>query len=82
VYDEQKLREIVKGLEAAWNKGESVAWAEFFSEDADFMHILGGFSNGRTTIERGHRAIFDTIWRGFCARSFWGELRAPGGIEG
>ena len=61
--DEQSLREIVKGLEAAWNSGNSVAWAEFFAEDADFIHILGGHFNGRTPIERGHRAIFDTIYK-------------------
>lgn len=62
--DEQNLRDIVRGLEAAWNKGDSVAWAEFFVEDADFIHILGGYFNGRTTIEHGHRAIFDTIYKG------------------
>lgn len=62
--DEQKLRDIVRGLESAWNRSDSRAWAEFFAEDADFIHILGGYFNGRTTIERGHRAIFDTIYKG------------------
>jgi len=64
VNDEQSLREIVRGLEAAWNSGDSVTWAGFFAEDADFIHILGGHFNGRTAIERGHRAIFDTIYKG------------------
>ena len=64
VNDEQNLRDIVSGLEAAWNGGDSVAWAGFFAEDADFIHILGGHFNGRTAIERGHRAIFDTIYKG------------------
>ena len=62
--DEQNLRDIVKGLESAWNSGDSVAWAQFFAEDADFIHILGGHFSGRNTIERGHRAIFDTIYKG------------------
>ena len=57
--DEQNLRDIVSGLEAAWNRGDSVAWAEFFADDADFIHILGGYFKGRTTIEQGHRAIFE-----------------------
>src|SRR5215469_2623967 len=64
VNDEQSLHDIVRGLEAAWNKGDSVAWAGFFAEDADFIHILGGHFNGRTVIERGHRAIFGTIYKG------------------
>ena len=62
--DERDLRDIVTGLETAWNRGDSIAWSEFFAEDADFIHILGGYFNGRATIERGHRAIFDTIYKG------------------
>ena len=62
--DEQSLRDLVGGLEAPWNSGDSLTWAGFFAEDADFIHILGGHFNGRTAIERGHRAIFDTIYKG------------------
>lgn len=64
VNDEGSLRDIVSGLESAWNRGDSVTWAGFFAEDADFIHILGGHFNGRSAIERGHRAIFDTIYKG------------------
>ena len=62
--DEQNLREVIKGLEMAWNNGDSVAWSAFFAEDADFINIRGGLFNGRSNIERGHRAIFDTIYNG------------------
>ena len=62
--EEQALRTIVEQLEAAWNKGDSVGWTDLFAEDADFIHILGGHFNGQTAIERGHRAIFDTIYKG------------------
>ncbi|HTM36945.1 MAG TPA: SgcJ/EcaC family oxidoreductase [Terriglobales bacterium] len=64
VRDEQALRDVVRGLETAWNRGDSVAWAEFFAEDADFIHILGGHFSGRIAIEQGHRVIFDTIYKG------------------
>ncbi len=62
--EEQALRTIVEQLEATWNKGDSVGWTDLFAEDADFIHILGGHFNGQTAIERGHRAIFDTIYKG------------------
>ena len=62
--DEQTLREIVAKLEASWNAADSVAWTANFAEDADFIHILGGHFYGQTSIERGHRAIFDTIYKG------------------
>jgi uncharacterized protein (TIGR02246 family) len=62
--EERPLYEIVEKLENTWNTADSVAWTAQFAEDADFIHILGGLFNGHTAIERGHRAIFDTIYRG------------------
>lgn len=62
--DVQPLHEIVQKLEAAWNNYDSVAWSSLFAEDADFIHILGAHYNGRAEIERGHRHIFDTIYKG------------------
>jgi uncharacterized protein (TIGR02246 family) len=63
--DEQGLLlEIVRRLEKAWNNGDSVAWTAEFANDADFIHVLGGFFHGSGDIERGHRTIFDTIYKG------------------
>lgn len=62
--DEQALRDLVAKLEAAWNAGDSAAWASHFAGDADFIHILGLHYSDRATIEGGHRVIFDTIYRG------------------
>ncbi len=62
--EERPLYEIVEKLESAWNTADSVAWTALFADDADFIHILGGHFNGHTAIERGHRAIFDTIYKG------------------
>lgn len=58
------LQEIVNQLEHAWNNGDSVAWTRQFADDVDFIHILGGFFHGSRDIERGHRTIFDTIYKG------------------
>jgi uncharacterized protein (TIGR02246 family) len=62
--DEQELRDIVARLETAWNNHDSVGWTAQFADDADFIHILGGHFIGQESIERGHRAIFDTIYKG------------------
>jgi len=56
--------EIVKNLEQAWNNGDSVAWTKQFVDEADFIHVLGGFFHGSRDIEHGHRTIFDTIYKG------------------
>jgi uncharacterized protein (TIGR02246 family) len=62
--EERPLYEIVEALETAWNNSDSAAWAAQFAEDADFIHILGGHYQGRDDIDRGHRLIFDTIYKG------------------
>lgn len=62
--DKGILLEIVGRLEQAWNNSDSVTWAAQFADDADFIHVLGGFFHGSRNIEQGHRTIFDTIYRG------------------
>lgn len=62
--EHRALMEIVNKLEQAWNNGDSAAWTAQFAEDADFIHILGGFFHGSRDIEYGHRRIFDTIYKG------------------
>src|SRR5271166_321028 len=66
--DERALHEMVYHLEAAWNAGDGKSFAEPFAEDADFIHILGGYYTGRAAIEAGHRMIFGTIYKGSTVR--------------
>ncbi len=49
---------IVGRLEAAWNAMDPVAFAEPFTEDADFVNIAGEHHRGRPAIVEGHHAIF------------------------
>ena len=66
--DERALHEMVYHLEAAWNAADGQSFAEAFAEDADFIHILGGYYTGRAAIEAGHRMIFGTIYKGSTVR--------------
>lgn len=66
--DEKSLHEMVYHLEAAWNAADGQSFAEAFAEDADFIHILGGYYTGRTAIEAGHRMILGTIYKGSTVR--------------
>ena len=66
--DEKALHEMVYHLEAAWNAADGQSFAEAFAEDADFIHILGGYYTGRAAIEAGHRMIFGTIYKGSTVR--------------
>jgi uncharacterized protein (TIGR02246 family) len=66
--EERALHGMVYQMEAAWNAADSAAFAELFADDADFIHILGGYYTGRAAIEAGHRMIFGTIYKGSTVR--------------
>ncbi|HEX3869130.1 MAG TPA: SgcJ/EcaC family oxidoreductase [Pirellulales bacterium] len=62
--EERALHGLVYQLEAAWNAADGPAFAAAFTDDADFIHILGGYYTGRAAIETGHRMILGTIYKG------------------
>jgi uncharacterized protein (TIGR02246 family) len=62
--EERALHTLVYQLESAWNAGDDDAFAGLFAEDADLIHILGGYYSGRSAIRAGHRMIFGTIYKG------------------
>jgi uncharacterized protein (TIGR02246 family) len=62
--EERALHRLVYQLESAWNAGDGDAFAGLFSDDADVIHILGGYYSGRETIRAGHHMIFGTIYKG------------------
>jgi uncharacterized protein (TIGR02246 family) len=66
--EERALHGLVYQLEAAWNAEDGTAFAAAFTDDADFIHILGGYYTGRAAIEAGHRMIFGTIYKGSIVR--------------
>ena len=66
--EERALHGMVYQLEGAWNAADGAAFAALFTDDADFIHILGGYYAGRAAIEAGHRMIFGTIYKGSTVR--------------
>ena len=66
--DERALHGMVYQLEQARNAADGAAFAAPFTEDADFIHILGGYYTGHAAIEAGHRMIFGTIYKGSTVR--------------
>jgi uncharacterized protein (TIGR02246 family) len=62
--DEQAFHGIVKHLEDAWNRSDSIGFAAPFQDDATFIPIFDGQLDGRQAVEASHRSIFDTIYKG------------------
>jgi uncharacterized protein (TIGR02246 family) len=61
--DERAIRGLISRWEAAWNASDSVAFSMTMVENVDFISVLGDRYNGREIVERGHRHIFDTIYK-------------------
>lgn len=51
-------------LEAAWNRGDGLAFASVFTEDSDFVDVRGAHHHGAAEIGAGHQAIFAAIYAG------------------
>ena len=66
--DERIVSEIVSRLEQAWNVADGNAFAQSFTEDADFVNIRGEHLRTREVISKGHQGIFDTIYKGSVVR--------------
>jgi len=52
--DEAAIRRVETGLLQAWNRHDMKAWADLFTEDADFVNVGGRWWKGRAEIEARH----------------------------
>jgi len=59
---ELAIRQILTRQAEDWNRHDAKAWVAPFSEDAEFINILGTSLQGRAEIERRHAEIFTTIF--------------------
>jgi uncharacterized protein (TIGR02246 family) len=57
VPDVAGLRSLFQDQEAAWNRGDGVAFAAAFAADSDFINVRGDLFHGRTMIAARHAAI-------------------------
>ncbi|CAN5434795.1 SgcJ/EcaC family oxidoreductase [soil metagenome] len=63
IEDEASIRQLVKQMEECWNAGDGHAYATRFTEDADFVTIIGLHISGRKAIAEGHQQIFATVYK-------------------
>ena len=61
--DETQIREVVRALQDAWNLHDMKAFASQFSEDADFVNVVGCWWQGRAEIEKKHAASHASWFR-------------------
>ncbi|MEU5696156.1 SgcJ/EcaC family oxidoreductase [Actinosynnema sp. NPDC020468] len=62
--DTTEIRDLLTRLTDAWNAGDATAYAELFTQDADYITWLGTRDTGRAAIEATHRFLFDGPLKG------------------
>jgi uncharacterized protein (TIGR02246 family) len=61
--DEVGIRQVVQQVQDGWNAHDGKAFAAPFAPDADYVVVSGMKATGREAIEKGHTAIFTTIYK-------------------
>jgi uncharacterized protein (TIGR02246 family) len=61
--DEAAIRQVVQQVQDGWNAHDGKAFAAPFASDADYVVVNGMKIKGREAIEKGHTAIFSTIYK-------------------
>ena len=61
--DDQAVRHLVADFVDAWNQHDAHAFAENFTEDADFTNVRGDSAHGRKAVEDFHAPMFATRFK-------------------
>jgi uncharacterized protein (TIGR02246 family) len=61
--DEAAIRRVVQNVQDGWNAHDGKAFASSFATDADYVVVNGMRAKGREEIEKGHTAIFSTVYK-------------------
>jgi uncharacterized protein (TIGR02246 family) len=59
---EATVRALLAEQSEAWNRHDARAWCAPFTEDAEFVNILGMLLKGRSQIEQRHAELFQGIF--------------------
>lgn len=61
---EALIRNLLDEQIAAWNAGDAEGWCRDFTEDSEFVNIIGARFENRNANMRRHAELFATIFKG------------------
>lgn len=61
---EDLIRSVLEAQIAAWNAGDAEGWCKDFTEDSEFVNIIGAHFENRDANVRRHAELFATIFKG------------------
>jgi uncharacterized protein (TIGR02246 family) len=63
VHGEAAVRQLLARQAEDWNRHDARAWSAPFTDDAEFVNILGMLLQGRQQIEQRHAELFRGIFK-------------------
>jgi uncharacterized protein (TIGR02246 family) len=61
--DEQAIRALLHGYVAVWNRHEMTGLADLFTDDAEWINIVGMHWRGRAAVVKAHDVFHRTMFR-------------------
>ena len=61
--DQEAIRDVVAAFEDSWNRHDMETFAELFTEDADFVNVVGLWWKGRPEIKQAHENSHATMFK-------------------
>jgi uncharacterized protein (TIGR02246 family) len=63
VSQKEEVLQLVDHLQKSWNARDAKAYAESFTDDAEFTTVFGNVNKGRKAIEDGHAIVFSRLFK-------------------
>ena len=67
--DEDAVRTVIQSLDEAWNRGDGTAWAVHYAENGEFINVRGAVFEGRAVVEKHHKEILTSSFKGSKVKS-------------
>jgi uncharacterized protein (TIGR02246 family) len=61
--DEQSVRQVATAYEEAWNKHDMGAMAALFTDDVEWVNIVGMWWRGLSEVKRGHKWVHEALFK-------------------
>jgi uncharacterized protein (TIGR02246 family) len=76
--DDKAIREVIRGIEDSWNAHDMKAYGKLFSEDAEFINVVGMHWRGRKDIVAAHTAFHETSFKNHNIKTDTVDIRSLG----
>ena len=61
--EEKAIRQVAKDYETLWNKHDMNAFSNLFTDDAEWVNVVGMVWRGKAEIMKAHRAVHETYFK-------------------